>query len=191
MRYPYLLSDLAPPSHRPDDSAGRVPGPRTIPPAGGAFGPLSSLVTEVGQAEWDSRGRPLKRLTRELGGKPESVGRRIRTCVPAGQPGAEDPQRHADCPPMKPVRTRTFITAHHRGLTSLSPLPRRRVRARDASGGRVRSAISVSGAAVRARQHRRRPGRRARRPTAADSGWLEPLSGRTGTARRWCRGCVM
>src|SRR5580698_7295494 len=36
---PYLLSDLAPPSHRPDDSAGRLPGPRIIPPA------------RVGQAE--------------------------------------------------------------------------------------------------------------------------------------------
>ena len=43
-------------------------------------------------------GGPLKRLTLELGGKPESAGRRIRTCMRAGQPGAEDPQRHADCP---------------------------------------------------------------------------------------------
>jgi hypothetical protein len=39
---PYLLSDLAPPSHRPDDSAARVPGPRIIPPDGGAFGSLTS-----------------------------------------------------------------------------------------------------------------------------------------------------
>jgi hypothetical protein len=36
---PYLLSDLAPPSHRPDDSAGRVPGPRIIPLAVVALGP--------------------------------------------------------------------------------------------------------------------------------------------------------
>jgi hypothetical protein len=52
---PYLLSDLAPPSHRPDDSVDRVPGPRIIPPAGGAFGPLTS----PGHSKWPGRpGRP-------------------------------------------------------------------------------------------------------------------------------------
>jgi hypothetical protein len=52
---PYLLSDLAPPSHRPDDSAGRLPGPRIIPPAGAAFGPLTS----PGHPKWPGRlGQP-------------------------------------------------------------------------------------------------------------------------------------
>jgi hypothetical protein len=39
---PCFFSDLAPPSHRPDDSAGRAPGPRVIPPTSGVFGPLNS-----------------------------------------------------------------------------------------------------------------------------------------------------
>ena len=55
---PRLLSDLAPPSHRPDDSAGRLPGPRIIPSAGGAFGPLTSPGHPKCQADRDSRGRP-------------------------------------------------------------------------------------------------------------------------------------
>jgi len=48
---PCLLSDLAPPSHRPDDSPGRVPGPRDYPPAGRAFGPLTS----PGHPKWPGR----------------------------------------------------------------------------------------------------------------------------------------
>jgi hypothetical protein len=53
---PSPLSDLAPPSHRPDGSAGQAPGPRIIPPAGGAFGPLTSPGHPSGQA--DRQGQP-------------------------------------------------------------------------------------------------------------------------------------
>jgi hypothetical protein len=49
---------------------------------------------------------------------------------------------------------------------------------------RVRSAINVSSAAVRARQHRRHPRRGAGWPRATDGGWLDPSCRRTGTARR-------
>jgi hypothetical protein len=77
---PCLLSDLAPPSHRPDDSAGPVPGPRIIPSAGGALGPFHR-PPEVARQTGTAAGGPLKRFTLELGGKPESAGRRIRTCV--------------------------------------------------------------------------------------------------------------
>jgi hypothetical protein len=69
--YSRLLSDLAPPSHRPDDSAGRVPGPRIIPPAGGAFGPRSSPA----HPKWPGRpGQP--RVARSSGSRWNSVASR-------------------------------------------------------------------------------------------------------------------
>jgi hypothetical protein len=60
---PCLFSDLAPPSHRPDDSAGRLPGPRIISSAGGAFGPLTSPVlsaapSRASRSKWRRLARP-------------------------------------------------------------------------------------------------------------------------------------
>ena len=80
---PYLLSDLAPPSHRPDDSAGRLPGPRIIPPAGGAFGPLTS----PGHPKWPGRpGQP--RAARSSGLRWNSVASRNQLAAESGRASA-------------------------------------------------------------------------------------------------------
>ncbi len=102
------------PAGRPAFSAILLHRPtvQTIAPAGcpdhGVSRQLAEASTldftgspEVARQTGTAAGGPLKRLTPELGGKPESAGRRIRMCVRSGQPAAKDPQRHADCPPMK------------------------------------------------------------------------------------------
>jgi hypothetical protein len=117
---PYLLSDLAPPSHRPDDSAGRVPGPRIIPSAGGASGSLTS----PDHRRWPGRlGQP--RAARSSGSRWDSVASQNQSAAGsararAGHPGAEDPQRHADCPPTKAGSHQNNLAARHHGPSSPS-----------------------------------------------------------------------
>jgi hypothetical protein len=78
---PCLLSHLAPPSHPPDDNAGRVPGLRIIPPAGGASDPEPHRVSwGFGQTDCHSRGRPAQAAHAGIRWQAESAGRRIRTC---------------------------------------------------------------------------------------------------------------
>ncbi len=88
-----------PPSHRPD---GTRPGTRTTeyPASWRRLQPLTS----PGHPKWpgrpDSRGRPAQAAhagTRRQAGISWPPNPHVR----AGQPGAEDPRRHADCPPMK------------------------------------------------------------------------------------------